>query len=406
MFTSLERHLADAGVIDRVPLYFRNSSEWQRRVRKYCFETTRTCKNLAGYDFLGPIDTHWHTFGYDVGMMNEFYELKPGESVRNVRMYNGQSVLLNDLHTRTNFAEGEEMRVGIELSLFGVPALKNATLDLTLTDDGRVLDFVRTDIAPVPVGDVSPIYTYTHTLEREGKAKKMLLRAELHADGLFVENEWELYAFPDLGEPSAEGITVMKHAELEDVIAALERGEDVFLYGKLPFVTTSLSFQMAKAGRTAFHTGTVIYDHPVMNKFPHEGFAGWQFRPLMNGTVQWTNLNGDSVAVCFATDAVPFDPIFEAVSSHKNVIKRASLFEYRVGKGRLMVSGLTFDGDVGSTYMKNLIFDYMRSEEFAPKHTVTPDALRALAAAEIDQGVGNTNISLNPNDKSAFRKTK
>ena len=406
MFGSIERHLREQGVLDKAPLYFKNSCEWQRRMRKYIFEQTRRLHTFMGYDYLGPIDTHWHTFGYDVGMMNEFYELKPGESVRNVRMYNGQTVLLNDLHTRTNFAEGEEMRVGIELSLFGVPALKNATLDLTLTTEGRVLDFVRTDIAPVPVGDVSPIYTYTHKLAKEGKPKKMLLRAELHADGLFVENEWELYAFPDLGEPSAEGITVMKHAELEDVIAALERGEDVFLYGKLPFVTTSLSFQMAKAGRTAFHTGTVIYDHPAMNKFPHEGFAGWQFRPLMNGTVQWTNLNGDSEAVCFATDAVPFDPIFEAVSSHKNVIKRAALFEYRVGKGRLMVSGLTFDGDVGATYMKNLLFDYMRSEEFAPKHTVTPDALRALAAAEIDQGVGNTNISLNPNDKSAFRKTK
>ena len=37
----------------------------------------RRCENMAGYDFLGPVDTHWHTFGYDVGMMNEFFELKP-----------------------------------------------------------------------------------------------------------------------------------------------------------------------------------------------------------------------------------------------------------------------------------------------------------------------------------------
>ena len=404
MFASIERHLTEKGVIDKAPIYFRNSCEWQRRMRKFTFEQCRRLRTFMGYDYLGPIDTHWHTFGYDVGMMNEFYELKPGETVRNVRMYNNQTVLLNDLHTRTNFAEGEQMRVGIELSLFGVPALSNATLDLTLETNGRVLDFVRVPIAPVPVGDVSPIYTYTHTLAKEGKPKKMLLHAALHADGLFVENEWELYAFPDLGEPSDAGITVMKNASLDDVIAALDRGEDVFLFGKLPFVTASLSFQMAKAGRTAFHTGTVIYDHPVMNRFPHEGFAGWQFRPLMNGTVQWTNLNGDSAAVCFATDKVPFDPIFEVVSSHKNVIKRAALFEYRVGRGRLMVSGLTFDGDVASTYMKNLIFDYMRSEEFMPRHTISTAQLRALAGADVEQGIGNTNLSLNPNDKTAFRK--
>ena len=404
LFPSIERHLREAGVLDRAPLYFRNSCEWQRRMRKYTFEQVRRLRTYMGYDYLGPIDTHWHTFGYDVGMMNEFYELKPGESVRNVRMYNGQSVLLNDLGTRANFAEGEEMCIGIELSLFGVPALKGATLDLTLETEGRVLDFVRAEIPPVPVGAVSPIYTYRHTLEREGRAKKMALHATLHADGLMVENEWELYAFPDLGEPSAEGITVMKNAELDSVIEALGRGERVFVFGKLPFVTASLSFQMAKAGRTAFHTGTVIYDHPVMRRFPHDGFASWQFRPLMNGTVQWTNLNGDSAAVCFATDDVPFDPIFEVVSSHKNVIKRAALFEYRVGEGRLMVSGLTFDGDVGATYMKNLIFDYMRSEEFSPRHSITVEALLRLAGAAVSQGVGNTNLSLNPNDKSAFRK--
>ena len=53
--------------------------------------------------------------------------------------------------------------------------------------------------------------------------------------------------------------------------------------------------------------------------------------------------------------------------------------------------------------MKNLIFDDMRSAEFLPKHTVTADALRTLAEADIVQGVGNTNFSLNPNDKTAFR---
>ena len=403
MFASIERHLTAMGVIDKAPLYFKNSCEWQRRMRKYTFEQVRRLRTYMGYDYLGPIDTHWHTFGYDVGMMNEFYELKPGESVRGVRMYNGQTVLLNDLGTRANFTEGEELQVGIELSLFGVPALTNATLDLTLTEEGRVVDFVRTDIAPVPVGTVSPIYTYKHIPAREGRARKLMLHVALHADGLYVENEWELYAFP-VPTPCEDGVTVMKGAALSDVIEALERGEDVLLWGKLPFVTASLSFQMAKAGRTAFHTGTVIYDHPVMRKFPHDGFASWQFRPLMNGTVQWTNMKGDSSAVCFATDAVPFDPIVEVVSSHKNVIKRAALFEYRVGKGRLLVSGLTLDEDVGALYMKQILLDYMRGEEFDPKHTISADALRELAGAEVFQGVGNTNLSLNPNDKTAFRK--
>ena len=93
-------------MLEKAPLYFNNSSEWQRRIRKHCFEETRLCNNLAGFDFLGPIDTHWHTFGYDVGMMNEFYELKPGETVRNVLMYNSPTIVLNDLKTKYNYYSG------------------------------------------------------------------------------------------------------------------------------------------------------------------------------------------------------------------------------------------------------------------------------------------------------------
>ena len=403
MLASIERHLREEGLLEKAPLFFRTSCEWQRRMRKYTFEQVRRLRTYMGYDFLGPIDTHWHTFGYDVGMMNEFYELKPGESVRGVRMYNGQTVILNDLGTRTNFTAGEEMRIGLELSLFGVKALTGATLDLTLTAGGRVLDFVRTDIPSVPVGTVSPIYTYTYRLPEMAEPAAMKLHAVLHADGLFAENEWELYAFPAV-KPDYSGITVLEDSDLDTLLAALARGEDVLLLGNMPFVSVSLSFQMAKAGRTAFNTTTVIYDHPITRGIPHEGFCGWQFRPMMNGKVQWTNMDGKSEAVSFPREGIPFDPIVEVASSHKNAIRRAALFEYRVGEGRLLVSGLTLSGDVGAEYLGHLIATYMKSEEFAPRHSVTADDLRALAGAELSQGVGNTNFSLNPNDKSAFRK--
>ena len=52
---------------------------------------------VAGFDFLGDINTHWHTFGYSVGMMDEFYRLKPGETVENVLRYNSAAVVLSDL---------------------------------------------------------------------------------------------------------------------------------------------------------------------------------------------------------------------------------------------------------------------------------------------------------------------
>ena len=77
------------------PRHFEKADAVEANITAAGFECVRRSENLAGYDFIGPIDTHWHTFGYDVGMMNEFYELKPGESVRNVLMYNSDTLNVN-----------------------------------------------------------------------------------------------------------------------------------------------------------------------------------------------------------------------------------------------------------------------------------------------------------------------
>jgi len=52
MFSSIEAHLAAKGVLEKAPLYFYNSCQWQRKLRKFCFEATRMCRTIAGYDLL------------------------------------------------------------------------------------------------------------------------------------------------------------------------------------------------------------------------------------------------------------------------------------------------------------------------------------------------------------------
>ena len=64
IFSEPRRMLKEKGLYDRADTYFRNSCEWMWRIRKHCFEKTRAADRVAGYDFLGDINTHWHTFGY------------------------------------------------------------------------------------------------------------------------------------------------------------------------------------------------------------------------------------------------------------------------------------------------------------------------------------------------------
>ena len=395
MFDSLERHLEEKGLRARAPLYFSNSCQWQRRIRKHIFEQVRRCRECAGYDYLGPIDTHWHTFGYDVGMMNEFYELKPGESVRNVLMYNSPTVLLNDLPTLVNFASGDSLKTDISVSLFGVERLTNATLDLRLTLDGRIIEFKRIDVDGAEGGKVTKLCTFEKLLPTVDEPGEMKLYAALNADGVFAENEWELYLFPKVEKLELGAVHVSDGFSENGLISALEAGKRVVSFGSSPFATTDLTFQMAKAGRTGGNLATVINDHPVTRRLPHSGYCGWQFRVMME----------NARAVKFDSDSIPFEPIIEIVSSHKNIIRQGALFEFNALGGKFIICSFRFEGnDPGATWLKKVILDYANSAEFEPKHTLTREQLGELINTNSSESHKNTNFELNPNDKTAFRK--
>ena len=397
MFSSLEEHLESKGLLDRADLYFKNSCQWQRRVRKYCFETVRRGENIAGYDFLGPIDTHWHTFGYDVGMMNEFYEMKPSETVKNVLRYNSPTVLLTDLGRKANFESGEVFRCRIMVSCYGVKALEDAKFSFTLTLGGKEI-FVghNFDVSGIEGGKISHLAYLGAELPEVERPEEMKLSVTLDAKNCHAENEWELYLYPKTEEVENYGALVVSSKMGEDeLVRHLEEGRDVIIFGAEPFQSNYLTYKIALAGRTSGNLATVINDHPILEGLPHEGFCSWQFEGLME----------DARAVILESDSVPFDPIIEVVSSHKNVIRQAALFEYAALNGRLIVCSFHFrESDVAARWLKNQIVNYALSDKFAPKQKIDREGLASLIHGKVVKGAANTNFAFNPNDKTAQRK--
>ena len=397
MLDSIENHLRDKGILDKAPLYFKNSSEWQRRVRKYCFEAVRKCENMAGYDFLGPIDTHWHTFGYDVGMMNEFYELKPGESVRGVRMYNSPAILFTDLGTRAVFSSGERLSLSIFLSAFCIRDAEEGVLDISLTIGGESIESQSINVKNIKNGEQKKLCNFEKILPDVNNPCQMTLYARLTCNSFVTENEWELYVVPSVEMPAHDGITVSYGMSLEELTLRLSRGEDVVILGTEPFVPRPTEFRISLAGRTAGNLATVIYPHPITDALPHGGFCSWQFFGLMHR----------ANAISLECPGVPFDPIIEVVSTHKNVVRQAALFEYRALGGRLLVCSFKFDeGDPMANWLKAKIIEYAKSDSFCPSHTLDRAGLLSLASAQTDEGVAVKNLAVNPNDKTAIRIKK
>ena len=62
-YVQTEDRLREAGLLDRWPVYFENSSQLQAICMKYNVEKVRKCRELAGFEFLGAYDTQLHPVG-------------------------------------------------------------------------------------------------------------------------------------------------------------------------------------------------------------------------------------------------------------------------------------------------------------------------------------------------------
>ena len=393
LFSEPRRVLAEKGLLDRADVYFRNSCEWMRRIRKFTFEKVRAADRVAGFDFLGDINTHWHTFGYSVGMMDEFYRLKPGETVENVLRYNSAAVLLSDLGSDFNVLAGETKRVAISLSNYADDA-KDGRLDLALVAcDGKAVWSTTRKVGDVRNGAVARLGEYDVAVPASDRPVKYLLRASFAGGNVKAANEWELYAFPKVGaRPVPANVRVVETIGEDELVAAMSAGERVVLLGAGPFKSLPTTYRIGMAGRTSGNYATVIKEgHPALTGMPHEGFCGWQFRRLMEG--------GRAVQL---EAGVPFDPVIDIASSVKFPIRQAMLFEYRVGKGRLLVCSFAFKAeDPAAAWLRARLVDYAAGEAFNPAQALTPVQLRAVLDAPLLSGAQNKNRARNPNDPSS-----
>ena len=395
MFEGLRRHLREKGMFDQADLCFRNSSEWMRRIRKFTFEKVRAADRVAGYDFLGDINTHGHTFGYSVGMMDEFYRLKPGETAENVRRYNSAAVLLANFGCDFTLPAGTERGVRFSVSNYDRDiADVQLAAALVRTADGKAVWERRVACGAVPNGRLSKLADCAVPVPESDEPAKYVLKATLSAsNGPVAANEWELFGFPKVVAAEPDGVRVVTNISRDELLAAMARGERVVLFGTGPFKGTRSSFRSTLAGRSDGHVATVVRKgHPALAGLPHEGYCGWEFRRLLEG--------GSALQL---EGPVPFAPIVQMVTPARFTIRQAALFEYRVGKGRLLVCGLNVKGkSPEQAWLRDRLVAYAASDAFAPADAISSEDLARLLDTPRVVGKKNANLATNPNDPSSL----
>lgn len=216
---------------------------------------------------------------------------------------------------------------------------------------------------------------------------KMTLFVHLSGGEYDIDNNWDLWVFPktDLSDIPAEaeedvinkfGLRLVRGTNekslrivskiCEKDIDFLNNGGRVVLLGSKPFPNSKTEFQINMCGRVEGNEATVIADHPLMLRFPHEGFCDWQFYNMLNS----------GSAINFNDVNLPFNPILEMVSTYKNIRKQASIFELEAGKGKLLVCSLNIDRkDPAGMFLLGEMLRYADSDKFLPETKITIEQL-------------------------------
>ena len=371
LYAAVSAYARRMGVLEQTPVYYQNSCRWMKQILKYSLENLRRNHRIHGYDLLGAVDCHWHRSGYACGFLNEFYELKAGFSKDEILSFNNESILLADVGKMRNVNGGECLEVPVYVSLYGKADGEHGVLSWQLAGDNQTV--YHNEVLSVPdvgAGRVSELTRLRVVFPLLPYPEKVILRLHYSSEAYQLDNAWEYWVFPAkapyFGIQHEDGNYVIVEAMDEDVVNTLAEGARVLLLGSGAFPSVKTSFQIMTAGRNQGLNATVIYDHPITRRFPHERYCSWQFYTMLE----------DGEAVVFDDSEIPFHPIIEEVSGYKLIRKQAGMFELQVGKGKLFICSLKLSKeDSGACYLRQLIENYIVSEEFQPQENVPAEKL-------------------------------
>lgn len=120
------------------------------------------------------------------------------------------------------------------------------------------------------------------------------------------------------------------------------------------------------------NSGTIIYPHPLMDSFPHEGFCDLQFFPMI--------YRAKSLQLEYFPTGT--QPIIRTIDNYHRGQSKGYMAELRVGEGRVFVSTLnltqSFPRATATRYMFDRILRYLNSSDFDPEIVVSKEELRDM----------------------------
>jgi hypothetical protein len=303
-----------------------------------------------------------------VGILDPFWDSKGIVSGEQHREYCNDVVPLARM-TKRIWTTNETFTAGAEVAHYGASDIENATVRWSVvTRRGEQVQAGTFPAKTIKQGGLTPVGDISLNLAELNNAAQLSL--QLSIDGTDYRNRWNFWVYP-AKQPVVAGDDILVSRALNaDTRRALDDGRKVLLLPQLeplqqalpgsftPVFWSPIWFPREGAALTM---GILCNpEHPALANFPTAFHSDWQ----------WWDITLQSKAL--QLDAAPpeFRPIVQIVDHYNRNHRLGSLFEARIGEGRLMVSAFDLETNIQNRpearQLRTSVLQYMQSDAFNP----------------------------------------
>jgi hypothetical protein len=353
------------------------------RLQTLCYkadiEAALRTKGFGGFQLLGLEDFPGQGTAL-VGVLNAFYQPK---SYITATIFNR---FCNDVVPLARFPKmvylnGEGLNVPLEISQFSEHILSGVSPNWTITNaTGKLLYSGTLHKRDIPEGNGIPVGIIKTDLKAIRQPSELTLTVKV---GNYTNN-WRFFVYPQQVK-EADARVLVTDRLTDKVITSLKQGANVLLTlkkgtlkdeygGNVAIGFSSIFWNTAWTHGQPPETLGILCDphHPALKYFPTRSYADYQ----------WWDAMTHSSPILLDSVAKGLDPIVRVVDDWVKARSLSLLFECKVGKGKLMVSGIDLLTDIADRpEAKQLAFsieNYMKSGEFNPKIDVELNRITAI----------------------------
>ncbi|MFC2127122.1 sugar-binding domain-containing protein [Bacteroidota bacterium] len=357
------------------------SGKLQTLCYKADIEAALRTKGMAGFQLLDLHDFPGQGTAL-VGVLDAFWDEKGYVSPEEFSQFNNETVPLARLKKRV-FRNNEAFEAKIEVAHFGANALKNVTPFWNLSNsEGQVFKEGTLNKVDVSVGNAIQLGEIRTSFNEIEKAQKLTLTVQV----LDFKNTWDIWVYPSkLNKIENENIIKVVDKLDFETINYLKKGGKVLFNITKGDVTNSKGGDIGVGFSSIFwntswtkeqkpHTLGILCNpkHPALANFPTEYHSNWQ----------WWDAMSNSNAIILDDFPNALTPIVRIVDDWFKNRRTALVFEAKVGKGSLLMSGIDLHTNIENRLeAKQMLYSfkkYMVSDKFNPKIPLSVNEIKSI----------------------------